>query len=295
MDVAAIEVGTDFVDQVDRAIVDSDVSLVVIGPNWLGAEDTDGQRRLDDPNDHVRSEVRSALASSNPVVPVLVGGATLPTEEELPSDLVTLVRRQAVELHDETWADDVEMLIRRLEGKDPVHPSRRSIPVAIGLVVIGVAALLVWRAQLGSDDNDVAACDPAPDESWTSVDVSPDATAVEEVDGISVRYTVVDADFTTEGSGWQVVVEVEVYNETTSDGNQTGFYFSWAAFDAILVDRFATPSPTCFSVLSGNRDDVTPDSAASGRVGFNSPQDPTGATLALKTESGVRIPITSGP
>ena len=59
MDVAAIAVGTDFVDQVDRAIAGSDVSLVVIGPNWLGARDADGQRRLDDPDDHVRSEVRS--------------------------------------------------------------------------------------------------------------------------------------------------------------------------------------------------------------------------------------------
>ncbi|HSK07099.1 MAG TPA: toll/interleukin-1 receptor domain-containing protein, partial [Acidimicrobiia bacterium] len=63
MDVATIAVGTDFVDQVDRAIAGSDVSLVVIGPNWLGIEDADGRRRLDDPNDHVRSEVRSALAS----------------------------------------------------------------------------------------------------------------------------------------------------------------------------------------------------------------------------------------
>jgi hypothetical protein len=41
MDVAAIEVGTDFVDQVDRAIAGSDVSLVVIAPNWLGATDAD--------------------------------------------------------------------------------------------------------------------------------------------------------------------------------------------------------------------------------------------------------------
>lgn len=74
MDVAAIDVGTDFVDQVDRAISTSDVSLVVIGPDWLSATDTEGRRRLDDTEDHVRSEVRSALASPNPVVPVLVGG-----------------------------------------------------------------------------------------------------------------------------------------------------------------------------------------------------------------------------
>ncbi|MGH8916009.1 MAG: hypothetical protein ACRDZM_16045 [Acidimicrobiia bacterium] len=70
--------------------------------------------------------------------------------------------------------------------------------------------------------------------------------------------------------------------------------FSPAAFDAVLVDGFATESPTCFSVLAADRDDVTPGSAASGLVGFNSTRDPTGAALALETESGVRIAITSG-
>ena len=225
---------------------------------------------------------------------MLVGGAALPSEEELPSDLVTLVRRQAVELHDETWADDLEMLIRRLEGKDLVSSRRRWTPVAIGFVVIGVAALLVWRALVNGDDDSVGACDPAPSEFWTSVDVSPDATAVEEVDGTTVRITVIGTDFRADGSGWHVVVEVEARNETTGDGNQSGFYFSPAAFDTVLVDGFATESPTCFTVLAGDRDDVTPGRAASGLVGFNSTRDPAGAALALETESGVRIAITSG-
>ena len=39
MDVAAIAVGTDFADQVERAISTADVSLVVIGLDWLGATD----------------------------------------------------------------------------------------------------------------------------------------------------------------------------------------------------------------------------------------------------------------
>jgi hypothetical protein len=64
MDVAAIAVGTDFVDQVESAISTSDVSLVVIGPEWLRATDAEGRQRLDDPEDHVTAEVRSALASA---------------------------------------------------------------------------------------------------------------------------------------------------------------------------------------------------------------------------------------
>jgi TIR domain len=147
MDVSAIAVGTDFVDQVERAISTADVSLVVIGPDWLGATDAEGRRRLDDPEDHVRSEVRSALESPNPVVPVLVGEASLPSEDELPEDLKALARRQAIELRDETWSEDVEMLVRRLEGKETVERPRRWIPVAIGVAVLGVAGILIWRRR----------------------------------------------------------------------------------------------------------------------------------------------------
>jgi hypothetical protein len=92
--------------------------LVVIGPEWLRATDAEGRQRLDDPEDHVTAEVRSALASAKPVVPVLVGGASLPSEGDLPDDLRSMVRRQAIELNDQTWADDVEMQILRLEGKE---------------------------------------------------------------------------------------------------------------------------------------------------------------------------------
>ena len=125
---------------------------MVIGPDWLGATDPEGRRRLDDPEDHVRSEVRSALASPNPVVPVLVGDASLPTEDQLPDDLKALARRQAVELRDETWSEDVEMLVRRLEGKETVGKSRRWMWPVIGLVLLGGVGAAIWLAQTPADD-----------------------------------------------------------------------------------------------------------------------------------------------
>ena len=293
MDVAAIEVGTDFVDQVDRAIAGSDVSLVVIGPNWLDAKDTDGRRRLDDPNDHVRSEVRSALASSHPVVPVLVGVATLPTEEELPSDLVTLVRRQAFELHDETWAHDVEMLIRRLEGKDMVSSRRRLLPWSVGLVVLAIAGVLVWRGLADTNSGQTPTCERDPEVPLTSVDVGPEATAVDSSDERSIRYTVSKADVTASGSNWLVVLEIEARNETTTSGSQQGLYFSSSSFQALLVDGFAA-DPTCFTPIAGNRDDVVPGQAATGMVGFETTRDPTDSVLILGTEGGQMIEVTGG-
>ena len=61
-----------------------DIVLTVIGPRWLSAEDSAGARRLDDPADFVRLEVGAALEREIPVIPVIVGGATMPTPEESP-------------------------------------------------------------------------------------------------------------------------------------------------------------------------------------------------------------------
>ena len=70
IDIDNIEPGLDFVrvleDQVDRC----DVLLAVIGPNWLTAKAENGERRLDNPNDFVRIEIKSGLKLGKHIVPV---------------------------------------------------------------------------------------------------------------------------------------------------------------------------------------------------------------------------------
>ena len=295
MDVSAIAVGTDFVDQVERAISTSDVSLVIIGPDWLRATDAEGRRRLDDPEDHVRSEVRSALESPNPVVPVLVGEASLPTEDQLPDDLKALARRQAVELRDETWSEDVEILIRRLEGKETVREPRRWIPVAIGVAVLGLAGALIWRAQAGGGggEDDMPPCS-APDETWTPVNVGPDAAGVEQLDRDRVvRYTVERTDFRKESEEWLVVVDVRLDNESEDvPGNDDYIGFGQSVFDALHVDRISVGAPDCFGENTGDSN-LAPKTSAVARVGFNSSIDPTDMALMLDTD-GPNIEITPG-
>ncbi len=293
MDVAAIDVGTDFVEQVSRAISTSDVSLVVIGPDWLSATDTEGRRRLDNPEDHVRSEVRSALASPNPVVPVLVGEALLPTKNDLPDDLAALARRQAVELHDETWSQDVQTLVRRLEGKEVAGSGRRFLPWVIGLVAVLVVGGVVWNALTDTNSGATPMCEPIANAERIEIEVAPEAAAVDEVDDRSLRFTVTRAEAAATGSGWLIVLEVEVHNETTESGNQQGLYYSISAFEALLVDGFAN-EPVCFSPIAGNRDDLTPGQRASALVGFDSITDPTRAGLVLGLNGGALIEITSG-
>jgi len=114
-DVEAIEAGLDFVESISSAVGACAVLLAIIGPNWLKALDASGQRRLDDPHDFVRLEVSAALNRGIRVVPVLVGGAPMPTAEQLPEPLQSLARRQAHELSDSRWDFDVQHLIETLE------------------------------------------------------------------------------------------------------------------------------------------------------------------------------------
>jgi len=115
MDLDAIAPGEDFIDAIQRRVWACDVELVVIGPGWTRAADTTGRRRLEDPDDFVRLEVLAALSREVRVIPVLVGGATMPVAADVPETLRPLVRRQAFELSDRSFHDSVSRLIAALD------------------------------------------------------------------------------------------------------------------------------------------------------------------------------------
>jgi hypothetical protein len=115
MDVDTLEPGVDFVERIHAAVGTADAFLVVIGRGWLNAKDPEGERRLDDPEDFVRLEVGLALSGDPIVIPVLVGGATMPAEEELPADLAQLARRNALTLVDADWRSGLGRLVAALQ------------------------------------------------------------------------------------------------------------------------------------------------------------------------------------
>src|SRR5262245_52485603 len=61
MDVDKIPLGADFIDVINGEVAKCDVLLAIIGPNWIEAEDDNGNRRLDNEQDFVRLEIRAAL------------------------------------------------------------------------------------------------------------------------------------------------------------------------------------------------------------------------------------------
>jgi hypothetical protein len=121
MDVDTIELGVDFAEVITRAVSSCEALLAVIGPHWLTATDQAGRRRLDDPDDIVRLEIEAALSRNVRVIPVLVGEARMPTQQDLPASLVPLARRQAARLSHERFHSDVEDLlatVERVSGRD---------------------------------------------------------------------------------------------------------------------------------------------------------------------------------
>jgi len=151
MDIDTLTPGVDFTEALQKYVSSCNVLLAVIGPSWATATDKTGKLRLENPNDWVRVEVAAALKRKIQVIPVLVGGASVPTMDILPDELDPLAHRHAHELTDKRWHFDLEQLIKAL----PPIPRPRSLshmkelwqskPVVIGGLVIAmlVSARLV--------------------------------------------------------------------------------------------------------------------------------------------------------
>jgi hypothetical protein len=111
-----LEPGVDYLSHIQETTSRCDALLVVIGPRWTIIEGPSGERRLDAPEDLVRTEVETALRTDTvTAIPVLVQGATMPQSEQLPPSLRALVRRNALEISDRRFEYDTTRLIEVLQ------------------------------------------------------------------------------------------------------------------------------------------------------------------------------------
>ncbi|WP_051301925.1 TIR domain-containing protein [Sedimenticola selenatireducens] len=182
MDVEGIAPGTDFVDAIERAVTSCKVLIVLIGNEWTGIVDGSGRRRLDDPNDFIRLETSTALKRDIRVVPVLLEGAQMPRVDELPDELSSLSRRQAIEISHKQWEASTGNLIEALdkiyfpdtstvtpqvttttgqEDSSRSHAKRWGPWLAVGLVGVALAGAWVATRWL------------MPEETFTATPVAP--------------------------------------------------------------------------------------------------------------------------
>lgn len=136
MDMDAIEAGVDFVRVIREAINSCAVLVAVIGRQWATLTDEQGRRRIDDPDDYVRFEVRAALERGVRVIPVLVDGARPLQREHLPSELYELAALNALEVSHSHYDFDVDRLlnsIRRVIGEASMIRAKRVLTDAEGI------------------------------------------------------------------------------------------------------------------------------------------------------------------
>ena len=143
MDVEDITPGEDFAKGIDHTIARCHVLVAIIGPRWL-----ETLRERAGEHDFIEREITAALRRGIRVIPVLVGGAVMPHETDLPPVLQPLTRRHAVTIRDESFADDMSNLI---DGLRATTTSTRRIIwliVSAGIVIaIAGAILLLSRSR----------------------------------------------------------------------------------------------------------------------------------------------------
>jgi hypothetical protein len=115
-DVDSIPLGADFKKYLDVKVSECKALLAIIGSTWVACRDEADRKRLDDPDDFVRVEIESALKRDIPVIPLLVQGAQMPEEMDLPPALQKLVYQNGMPIRpDPDFHNDMDRLISALE------------------------------------------------------------------------------------------------------------------------------------------------------------------------------------
>jgi hypothetical protein len=157
MDVDKIPFGTDFREHIRKVLLEGDILLAVIGPNWLG-KGADGTSRIKDEADPVRVEVETALRQKTRVIPVLVDGAAMPSTADLPDALRDLAYLNAAPLDvGRDFRAHMDRLIRSIDevlGPGHSRPAaartgKRRSALRVALITSAAAMLIVLAGTAG--------------------------------------------------------------------------------------------------------------------------------------------------
>jgi hypothetical protein len=130
MDIDSVPLGVNFREYISKALLNTDVMLVIIGPRW--------RTRIENTTDPVRVELEKAFELGIRVVPVLVSMATMPNPNELPESIRELsdINAAFVDSRRDFHAH-VDRLIRYLDSqmqfKGLVTPSRNWLQLIVGV------------------------------------------------------------------------------------------------------------------------------------------------------------------
>jgi hypothetical protein len=294
-DVESLPVGEDFVEAIDRRLQQCDALVAVIGRDWLSARTSAGALRLEQPDDFVALEIAAALKRPGVlVIPVLVGGAAMPSASQLPEKIRALARRHAFVLREETWESDIDRLAAVLSrGKRGTLPSRRLALAGVVLVLAAAGALLLRgraapSSRVAPAPAPASATEPAAPAHPTAA-YAVDIPALAEAAHGPLIYSLISGSAAPRGGGASGVrLRFRVSNEGPYDANLWDASFRLAVGDDVLeptsglneilpgrsirqaVVSFVVPRPAPHAVLkvlgSGPAADIPLDLSFTGRA-----------------------------
>lgn len=130
VDTDEIRCGDNWPQALENALESSSVVIAVIGPQWLRLTDSFGRRRIDDPKDWVRIEIKKSLQRGVLMIPLLLDEVLMPPKEAFPEDISSIVDCQYLNVSSLNWQSDLEPLVERLKScKHSLQEEKMSIPV----------------------------------------------------------------------------------------------------------------------------------------------------------------------
>jgi hypothetical protein len=116
-----IGAGDSFKPALIKAATECAVMLVVIGPNWLTIEGSDGRPKIESTDDWVRVEIELALEGGAKVIPILLGDTPNPKPGDLPQTISPITGHQNIKLHHRSGDYNLLQItdaVRALVGQD---------------------------------------------------------------------------------------------------------------------------------------------------------------------------------
>jgi hypothetical protein len=151
IDIESIQPSADYRIHIRQTLERALVMLAAIGTQWRGVR-ADGGVRIFEPDDPVRDEVETMLANRRAVMPVLVNGAQMPTETEVPDSLRPFRYLQAIAVRSgDEFPTDIKRLFRAI---DALTAKFWTLYVSVYLALPFVLALLCHYLLLFKFDVD---------------------------------------------------------------------------------------------------------------------------------------------
>lgn len=138
--------GTDFIKELEGKAAGSDLFVCMIGPGWLAARNTAGERRLDEPQDFVRNEIFWALQRGLPIIPVLIDDTAMPQASKLPAEIKLIAFKHALRLRESHYKADARLIAREI--RTTIRRRRTSVGRRIAIVA-ALPLLLALGAWAG--------------------------------------------------------------------------------------------------------------------------------------------------